>query len=507
MLIRFRSIRFSCFAVVKMKISNFIFLGFLLILLMFSITTWINFRQAEKVNENSEFFSLSTTVVRHSNRFQRNTLNMVSGLRGYLFTGENYFIQAYDSASLENENILTELGTLVPDSSNQHKILTEIETLNSQWVNEFAAPLIDAKKNSGDSDSSQLAFNALYRQKLITGSERNINRALQSKFRDFTNYEYDLREKRGRILSKSIEDTRIVSFLLTTFSIVIGLAIAIFLAYRISTRIMGMVRMADSIAGGNYSVSIPAAGKDELSKLGQSLNNMSSTLSESITLLKRKNEELDQFAHIVSHDLKAPLRGIDNVVTWIEEDHTGELSPKVKEYISLIRGRLIRAENLIRGILTYARIGRELPTREEVSLSGLFDDIRENLPLRRGLVLTVPTGLPVISAERIPLQQVLANLIGNAAKYHDKATGRIDVRFRDLKTHYEFAVEDDGAGISKVYHDKIFMIFQTLQERDSFESTGVGLAIVKKILDDRKQTIHVVSEPGKGSIFTFTWQK
>ena len=474
---------------------------------MFSITTWINFRQAEKVNENSEFFSISTTVLRHSNRFQRNILNMVSGLRGYLFTGENYFIQAYDSAALENENILNELALLIPDSSSQRKILAEIAALNSQWLTEFASPLIEAKKNSGNSDSSQLAFNALYRQKLQTGSERNINRSLQAKFRDFSNYEYDLREERGRRLSESIEDTRIVSFLLTTFSIVIGLAIAIFLAYRISTRIIGMVKMADSIAAGDYAVSIPAAGNDELSKLGQSLNHMSSTLSESISQLKRKNEELDQFAHIVSHDLKAPLRGIDNVVTWIEEDHTGELSPKLKEYISLIRGRLIRAENLIRGILTYARIGRELQIREEVSLNNLFDDIRENVALRPGLSLRVPTGLPVLVTERIPLQQVLTNLIGNAIKYHDKPNGQINVWFRDLKTHYEFAVEDDGPGISKIYHDKIFMIFQTLQERDSFESTGVGLAIVKKILDDRKQNIYVNSQPGKGSTFTFTWPK
>lgn len=490
-----------------MKISNFIFLGFLLILLMFSITTWINFRQAEKVNENSEFFLRSTTIVRHSNRFQRNTLNMVSGLRGYLFTGENYFIQSYDSAASENKAILAELALLIPDSSSQRKTLEEIETLNTQWVNEFATPLIDAKKNSGNSDSSQLAFNALYRQKLQTGSERNINRAMQTKFRDFSNYEYDLREKRGKTLSQSVEDTRIISFLLTTFSIVIGLAIAIFLAYRISTRIISMVKMADSIAAGDYSVSTPAAGSDELSKLGQSLNNMSRTLSESITLLKRKNEELDQFAHIVSHDLKAPLRGIDNVVTWIEEDHTGELSPKVKEYIALIRGRLIRAENLIRGILTYARIGRELQIREEVSLSNLLEEIRESAALRPGLALYVPKNLPVINTERIPLQQVLSNLIGNAAKYHDKASGQINLRFRDAITHYEFSVEDDGPGISKVYHDKIFMIFQTLQERDSFESTGVGLAIVKKILDDRKQTIDIISEPGKGSTFKFTWPK
>lgn len=491
-----------------MKISNFIFLGFLLILLMFSITTWINFRQAEKVNENSEFFALSTTVLRHSNRFQRNILNMVSGLRGYLISGENYFIQSYDSAAAENEGILVELSDLIPDTATfQRKTLAEIQKLNEQWLHDYAYPLIEAKKRATLSDSSLLAYNRLYRDKLVGGNERNLNRMLQSKFRDFSNYEYDLRDKRGKVLSSSVEETRIISFLLTTFSIIIGLAVAIFLAYRISTRIITMVKMADSIAAGDYSVSIPDSGQDELAKLGHALNHMSSTLGETISLLKRKNEELDQFAHIVSHDLKAPLRGIDNVITWIEEDHTSELSPKMKEYIGLIRGRLIRSENLIRGILTYARVGRELQIREPVDLNALFYDIRENSAIRPGLKLHVPSGLPVILAERIPLQQVLSNLVSNAIKYHDKADGNIWIRFNDVKTHYEFAVADNGPGISKNYHDKIFMIFQTLHERDTFESTGVGLAIVKKILDDRKQSIKVSSEPGTGAVFAFTWPK
>jgi signal transduction histidine kinase len=102
---------------------------------------------------------------------------------------------------------------------------------------------------------------------------------------------------------------------------------------------------------------------------------------------------------------------------------------------------------------------------------------------------------------------VLSNLVSNAIKYHDKSDGRISVSFREYTDYYEFSVADNGPGIAKHYHDKIFVIFQTLQERDSFESTGVGLAIVKKILDDRKQTIDIISETGKGSTFTFTWPK
>lgn len=490
-----------------MKISYLILIGFFVILAMFATATFINYRQAEKVNENSEFFAKSTAIVRNTNRFQRNLLNMVSGLRGYLFTGENYFIQSYDSAAAENVLILNELALEMPDTSRQKRALDEIISLNDTWVNQYAVPLIEAKRLAVASDTNQLAFNKMYREKLLTGTEQTLNRRLHIKFRDFSNFEYEMRERRKAELTESLRQTRQISFYLTIFSIVIGLAVAIFLASRISTRIMRMVNMADDIAAGNYNVFTADEGRDELGRLTKSLNHMARVLSENIALLERKNEELGQFAHIVSHDLKAPLRGIDNVVTWIEEDHTQELSPKVKEYVHLIKGRLIRAENLIQGILMYARIGREMPVRETVDLNQLMGEILENVVPTRQQTIEIPGDLPTIFTERIPLQQILSNLISNAVKYHDKADGYIRVAFSENGNHYVFTVEDDGPGIDRIYHDKIFMIFQTLQERDSFESTGVGLAIVKKILEDRKQTIKILSTPGKGSSFTFTWPK
>ncbi len=268
-----------------------------------------------------------------------------------------------------------------------------------------------------------------------------------------------------------------------------------------------MVRMADSISGGNYEVSMADHGQDELSGLARSLNHMARVLSESISLLKRKNAELDQFAHIVSHDLKAPLRGIDNVVTWIQEDHAVDLPPKVMEYLALIKGRIVRAENQLNGILSYSRVGRELTAREPVDLPALLTELREDLPVRPGITLSIQPQLPILFTERLPLQQIFTNLLVNAYKYHDKSEGVVSVYYRELANHYEFYVEDDGPGIPKAYHEKIFVIFQTLEARDAFESTGVGLAIVKKILDDRKLTIRVASEAGKGAIFAFTWPK
>jgi signal transduction histidine kinase len=479
----------------------------MIILIMFGAVTYINFKQAEQVNENSEFFAKSTTVVRQSNRFQRNMLNMISGLRGYLFTGENYFKQAYDSAALENVAILNELSQLIPDTSVQNNTFEEIEQLNELWLDSFAIPLINAKQVAAHSPDNQKDFEKLYREKLTSGVEMNINRRLQQKIRDFSNYEYNLRDIRKQQLTDSITQTRLISFYLTTFSIVIGLAIAFFLAYRISTRIIKMVSMANQIAKGDYNVSTIDKGGDELGLLARSLNNMAKVLSENIALLQRKNEELGQFAHIVSHDLKAPLRGIDNVVTWIEEDHAQELTPKVKEYIGLIKGRLVRAENLIQGILMYARVGREQPLKEQVNLNELVQEAVETVAPEPSQKIIIQKNLPVINTERLPLQQVISNLVSNAIKYHDKANGEVRISFENKKDEYVFKVRDNGPGIEKIYHEKIFMIFQTLQERDSFESTGVGLAIVKKILEDRKQTIQIISEPNQGSTFIFTWPK
>lgn len=490
-----------------MKISHLIFLGFLAILLMFTFTTYINHKQAEKVNENSEWFAKSTTIMRHSNRFQRNILTMVSGLRGYLLSGENYFMQSYDSAKQENIQILQELHGIIPDTSVQQKVLEQLTQLNDRWILEFADPLIAARRAAQTSDSTMRAFNAMYREKVVAGTEQNLNRQLQQRFRDFSDYEYRLREVRSAILAESVQETRAISFYLTTFSILLGFLISLFLAYRISTRIMAMVRMANTIAAGNYEVHTADQGKDELGQLANSLNHMAEVLSENIRLLQRKNEELDQFAHIVSHDLKAPLRGIDNVITWIEEDHSHDLPPKISEYIQLIKGRLMRAENMIRGILAYARVGKEDLETEHINLNVLMHDILDNLLIRPGITVEVQKDLPEIYTEKIPLQQVLSNLISNAIKYHDKPDGYVKVYVRNHPDYHEFFVEDNGPGIAKTYHDKIFAIFQTLQARDSFESTGIGLAIVKKILDDRKMKIKVDSELGRGTTFSFTWPK
>ncbi|ANE52378.1 sensor histidine kinase [Flavisolibacter tropicus] len=490
-----------------MKISHLIFLAFFFIIILFSATTVINFKQWERVQEHTEYVSTSGAVVRNGTRFQRNILNMVSGLRGYLLTGETYFLQVYDSATLENSAILDELSHLIAADSPQQLRLKKIEELHEKWINEFANPLKNARAVAAKTDNGVVAFNRFYRGKLVEVDEEGIHKQLQSMFREFTNYEYDIREDRKVELAASVKRTRRISLILTIVSVLIGLAIVGFLIQRIRRRIHTMVNMSNTIAAGNYSIQIEDSNKDELSELAHSLNHMAQVLAENFSLLKQKNNELDQFAHIVSHDLKAPLRGIDNVISWIDEDHSEELPPKVKDYLQLIKGRVTRSENLIQGILSYARVDKETATMEEVDISKMIEEIKGNMEVKPGVEVVTQGSLPVLRTEAVPLMQVFSNLISNAIKYHNQATGQVKIYCQDEGARFRFFVEDDGPGIAQNHFNKIFVIFQTLHERDSFESTGVGLAIVKKILDARKETIQVSSELGKGSVFSFTWAK
>ncbi|QRR03289.1 sensor histidine kinase [Dyadobacter sandarakinus] len=222
--------------------------------------------------------------------------------------------------------------------------------------------------------------------------------------------------------------------------------------------------------------------------------------------LEKINAELDQFAYVVSHDLKAPLRAINNLSEWIEEDISHLLEGETRDQFRLLRGRVYRMEAFINGILSYSRAGRIKTTKEKILVRSVVDDLCETFSTKQALAFTVEGDpeLEIIS-EKITLIQILQNLISNGIKYNDKEEVKIAVGWTARGNWLEFYVSDNGPGISKEYHDRIFVIFQTLQARDEMESTGVGLAIVKKIVDEKGGTIRIESEMGKGTTFFFTW--
>ncbi|MEO8416553.1 MAG: CHASE3 domain-containing protein, partial [Ginsengibacter sp.] len=395
-----------------MKISQYIFLAFVFILLLFSITTFINFRLSKIVIENAEYYSRSTNIIRNSSRFQRNILTMVNGLRGYLLIGEKSFIESYDAANNENDSIIRELFSLLTDSA-QTRLLKEIKQLNDRWKEEYTEPLKWAKIASGVKTGNLNVLNKIYKDKFASGDEKNIHTKIQEKFREIAAIEYGIRDFKKEKLSVSVNETTHLSFLLTIISVITALFVVSYLVKIISKRIAQMTSMANSIAGGNYNVNMVKSGNDELSSLAKSLNFMAHELSKNIFLIKQSNAELNQFAHIVSHDLKAPLRGIGNVISWIEEDHCEELPPKISEYLGLIKGRARRAENLIEGLLSYARIDKEEIEKETININVLIDEVLADLPTHENVKILVEQ-LPVIYSERLLLFQIFSNLISNA---------------------------------------------------------------------------------------------
>jgi signal transduction histidine kinase len=233
------------------------------------------------------------------------------------------------------------------------------------------------------------------------------------------------------------------------------------------------------------------------------------SLLRSLAELKRSNDELDSFAYAVSHDFKAPLRGIRNLTDWIVDDiQGGKVGNETTKNLALLRNRVDRLHRLLDSLLEYSRVGRIDRAIEEVDSASLIDDIAEYIAPPDGFTINKPGEMPIIQTEKLPLERVLLNLIGNALKHHDRTVGTVTVTARDIGDVIEFCVEDDGPGIEPGFHARIFQMFQTLKPRDELEGNGMGLAIVKKSVEGHGGTIRVISAPPvRGSTFVFTWAK
>jgi PAS domain S-box-containing protein len=231
------------------------------------------------------------------------------------------------------------------------------------------------------------------------------------------------------------------------------------------------------------------------------------SLATTNTLLHERNRELDQFAYVASHDLKAPLRAIANLSEWIEEDLSAQLSPENQMQMQLLRARVQRMDALIDGLLEYSRVGREKIPAETVDVQALVTEVVDLLSPPPEFQIQIASELPTLTTRRIPLKQVLSNLIENAIKHHPRSQGLIKIAAEEQEDWYQFSVSDDGEGIDPLYHEKIFIIFQTLQARDDHESTGIGLSIVKKIVEAEGGIVRVESQLGQGTTFSFTWPK
>lgn len=484
-----------------MKIRSQLLVGFSILILIFACDFFVNQRLSREVLQNTAYISNSETVMRNSNMLHKEIIEMQSSFRGFLLTGQEVFLKPYYEGTISVPALLKQQKGMVSTTEQGNKLDT-IRVLHEKWL-EYAHSLITYKLDTLPEASKK--YQELFETKLRMEVGKKLNDRIQGLFSIFDNYEYQLRQERRLRLQESISNTRNMTLGLTIISILIALVSSLYFIRTIGRRISQMVSLANEISKGKFKT-IADHKKDELNELSVSLNSMSSTLDRNFRELRKKNVELDQFAYVVSHDLKAPLRGISNIIAWIEEDHADEVTPVVRKNLELIKGRTSRLENMINGLLEYARVGKVKKGFEKVNLDLMVKDIVKYL-VPKSVSVKFTGALPILSTERLHLEQVFSNLISNAVKYNNAAEPEIEIISEELPDQYRFTVRDNGLGIEEQYFDKIFVIFQTLRERDAFESTGVGLAIVKKIVEDNKGSVSVQSKIGMGTSFVFTWPK
>ncbi|WP_407556585.1 sensor histidine kinase [Winogradskyella sp. 4-2091] len=220
--------------------------------------------------------------------------------------------------------------------------------------------------------------------------------------------------------------------------------------------------------------------------------------------LAYQNQELSDYAHMVSHDLKSPLRSIDTLTAWLKEDYKEAFDANGEKTLDLIRTNVEKMDALINGILEYSTIGKNQIEIYDVDLNNLVNNIVSILRIPQNISIN-KAKLPTIRGDKYRLQQLFQNLIGNAIAYNDKEEGKINISFKEKNNFWEFSIEDNGMGIDEAYFDKIFKTFEKLENNG--ESTGIGLAIVKKIVDLYGGEIWLTSKLNQGTTFYFTLKK
>jgi len=276
-------------------------------------------------------------------------------------------------------------------------------------------------------------------------------------------------------------------------------------------------QVANAIGKGDYDIKVPMLSRRD--RLGKALTEMKENLKrskikeaenikslEAYNLrLEKKNRELDQFAYITSHDLKSPLRGINNLTEWIQEDMGEQMSPESKNHFTLLRGRVFRMEALINSILKYSRAGKTTEYQEQVNSKDIVYGVLEKTDLPANISILIDEQLPMVIANKKDIEEVFNVFISNAVNHNISLEPILNITFKNLGSRIEFCIADNGPGIPIEFHDKIFTIFQTLERRDDVENIGAGLAIGKKIVEDYGGKVWLKSEPKNGAKFYFDW--
>jgi PAS domain S-box-containing protein len=255
----------------------------------------------------------------------------------------------------------------------------------------------------------------------------------------------------------------------------------------------------------NYNINGEVVGSIGMHLDITDIKNLEIQKEKLLKKLEKQNQQLNEYAHVVSHDLKSPLRSIHSLITFIKEDNDTEFNAKTAKYFTLIQEKVEKMDRLIQGILTYSKIATVELLKEKIDVNELIQHIITILYIPSHVKIITDFSLPVIVADRFKIQQLFQNLISNAINYSDKPNAEIKLSFEEYTKYYVFSIEDNGIGIPKKNQNKIFEMFTSFNTDEVF--SGIGLAIVKRIIENLNEKIWFESEPSIGSKFFFTIHK
>lgn len=224
-----------------------------------------------------------------------------------------------------------------------------------------------------------------------------------------------------------------------------------------------------------------------------------------MTELEESNKGLQEYAHIVSHDLKSPLRSISALSTWLYEDYKNVLDENGATQLGLMQEKVEAMDKLIDGILKYSTVSSETMQNTNVDVNEVIKEIIDIIYIPDHVRVKIVRKLPTLFADKTKIHQLFQNFLSNAVVHIENEVGLVNIDYKETNTHWEFSVADNGVGIPKEYHEKIFKIFQSVGNKE--RSTGIGLSIVKKVIDLYEGQVWLESEPGEGTTFYFTIKK
>ncbi|MBF0195342.1 MAG: CHASE3 domain-containing protein [Magnetococcales bacterium] len=518
----------------NITLQTWILSGYAITLVAILIYGWSMFYSHQELQKSNQRLEQNHLIMVQAIALTRQVVDMETGLRGFLITGDEDFLEPYRSGRLSLATSISDLSRLIQDDIGQLNTLAEIERIVSEWHLRIANPEIHLRYQINRGELPLIRVSEVVQKRI----GKKLMDTVRQHINAFISHEQKRNERRRLATEKDSENILYLSLLGALAAILIGATVIMIV---IRSAAGPLTRMAETMSqlakSSDFQLTadmVPSVQKRFLSKEVLLLNNtfytMASRIDQSIKalnneisqrkrvevrvrnyskMLAESNKDLESFAYVTSHDLQEPLRKIRAFGSRLQTQFAPALGEQGNDYLIRMISAADRMQQLINDLLALSRVTSKakpfIPTPLSKTIEEVISDLETTISQASGII-EVDT-LPTIHADSVQMRQLFQNLIGNALKYrHPDRTPEIRIlncgKVEEDGEFYEFTVSDNGIGFEQKYAKQIFGVFQRLHGRKEYAGSGIGLAICQKIVNSHNGHIHAQSEPDKGTVIT-----